>query len=249
VSLSLRADEKGILPDRLIAMLVKTGAVILPARSMMIRSSRRAFDLRLGEIAYRVRQASPVRSHRGSASTNEAARDSLGGRRGAGTGCVYIVPLMESLSLPPDIAASANPKSSDRPARRLHPVIADPHPKDSTALMPATMVRFTPEISPRTSRCWCAKGRVCRSSGFAGPRGADGETLSALHRRGASSIAKPPTFRWRSGRRRSRPASAPTISRLPASAIRRHRIVDRRRQLRHREFWAHPARHDRQPDS
>ena len=28
------------------------------------------------------------------------------------TGCVYIVPLLESLTLPPEVAASANPKSS-----------------------------------------------------------------------------------------------------------------------------------------
>jgi len=37
------------------------------------------------------------------------------------TNCVYIVPLLESLALPPEIVAAANPKKLDRAARRLHP--------------------------------------------------------------------------------------------------------------------------------
>src|SRR5262249_46276230 len=55
VSMNLRADEKGILPDRLIAMLVKTG-VVIPAGALDEDQIQPAsVDLRLGEIAYRVR--------------------------------------------------------------------------------------------------------------------------------------------------------------------------------------------------
>ncbi len=55
MSLSLRADEKGILPDRLIATLVKTG-VVIPAGALDDDQIQPAsIDLRLGEIAYRVR--------------------------------------------------------------------------------------------------------------------------------------------------------------------------------------------------
>ncbi len=41
------------------------------------------------------------------------------------TGCVYIVPLMESLSLPADISATANPKSSTGRLDVFTRVIAD----------------------------------------------------------------------------------------------------------------------------
>ena len=41
------------------------------------------------------------------------------------TGCVYIVPLLESLALPPDIEASANPKSSTGRLDVFTRVIAD----------------------------------------------------------------------------------------------------------------------------
>src|SRR5260370_42597945 len=55
VSLSLRPDERGILPDRLIAALVKTG-VVIPAGALDDDQIQPAsVDLRLGEIAYRVR--------------------------------------------------------------------------------------------------------------------------------------------------------------------------------------------------
>ena len=41
------------------------------------------------------------------------------------TGCVYIVPLLESLALPDDIAAAANPKSSTGRLDVFTRVIAD----------------------------------------------------------------------------------------------------------------------------
>src|SRR5262249_57805971 len=73
-----------------------------------------SLDLRLGGIAYRVR-ASFLPGH-----TTVAERIAqlklhefaLTGGAVLETGCVYIVPLIESLALPADIAAAANPKSS-----------------------------------------------------------------------------------------------------------------------------------------
>ncbi|MCK1978489.1 2'-deoxycytidine 5'-triphosphate deaminase, partial [Jeotgalicoccus huakuii] len=41
------------------------------------------------------------------------------------TGCVYIVPLLESLALSPDLSASANPKSSTGRLDIFTRVIAD----------------------------------------------------------------------------------------------------------------------------
>src|SRR5215467_1316535 len=128
VSLSLRADEKGILPDRLIATLVKTG-VIIPAGALDDDQIQPAsIDLRLGEIAYRVRASflpgpdSTVAERIDELKLHEIM---LGDGAVLETGCVYIVPLMESLSLPPDIAAFANPKSSTGRLDVFTRVIAD----------------------------------------------------------------------------------------------------------------------------
>jgi dCTP deaminase len=128
VSLNLRAEEKGILPDRLIAALVKAG-VLLPASALEDDQIQPAsVDLRLGEIAYRVRASflpgpdSTVGERIDELKLHEIA---LGDGAVLETGCVYIVPLMESLSLPPDIAACANPKSSTGRLDVFTRVIAD----------------------------------------------------------------------------------------------------------------------------
>src|SRR5229473_806729 len=111
VSLSLRADEKGILPDRLIATLVKTGAVIPAGALDEDQIQPASVDLRLGEIAYRVRASflpgpdSTVGERIDELKLHEI---SLGDGAVLETGCVYIVPLMESLCLPPGIGASAS---------------------------------------------------------------------------------------------------------------------------------------------
>ncbi len=107
------------------------GAGILPAqdiRSLIERGNLRAsqpipegnvqpasLDLRLGSVAYRV-QASFLP---GAASTVEdklklLTMTELDLERGAvlEKGCVYIVPLMEELALPPEVTAKANPKST-----------------------------------------------------------------------------------------------------------------------------------------
>src|SRR6202034_1850789 len=55
VSLSLRPDDKGILPDRMILGLIKTGAIIPAAALDEDQVQPASIDLRLGEVAYRVR--------------------------------------------------------------------------------------------------------------------------------------------------------------------------------------------------
>src|SRR6202045_766886 len=128
VSLSLRADDKGILPDRMISTLVEMGAIIPAAEPVEDQIQPASIDLRLGEVAYRVRAGFLP----GPDSTVGEASDELkphelplGGGGGLETGCVYIVPLLESLALPPDIAAAANPKSSTGRLDVFTRVIAD----------------------------------------------------------------------------------------------------------------------------
>ena len=113
--LSLPANETGILPDRMIAALCEAGT-ILPAYPFAPDQVQPAsLDLRLGDVAYRVRASFLPGPH---ASVAERIDDlklheiDLADGAVLETGCVYIVPLIESLALTHDIAASANPKSS-----------------------------------------------------------------------------------------------------------------------------------------
>ncbi|HSM39885.1 MAG TPA: 2'-deoxycytidine 5'-triphosphate deaminase, partial [Afifellaceae bacterium] len=118
----------GILPDRDIETLVATGGIRIAAPLADNQVQPASLDLRLGETAYRVRASFLPGPDR----TVQDKLDHLGLheidlRSGAAleTGCVYIVPLLEALSLPADIAASANPKSSTGRLDIFTRVIAD----------------------------------------------------------------------------------------------------------------------------
>src|SRR5947207_7345013 len=119
--------DKGILPDRMIAALAKAGG-ILPAYEFAPDQIQPAsLDLRLGDIAYRVR-ASFWPGHTTVAERIEHLKlheIALGDGAVLETGCVYIVPLIESLALPPGLAAAANPKSSTGRLDVFTRVIAD----------------------------------------------------------------------------------------------------------------------------
>ena len=109
------AAKDGILPVQAIRALISAGSLAAsePFEAGQIQPA--SVDLRLGPKAYRVR-ASFLPGPGGSVAerledlklhefdlTNGAVLE---------TGCVYVVPLLESLALPGVIAASANPKSS-----------------------------------------------------------------------------------------------------------------------------------------
>src|SRR6478609_4135280 len=106
--------DKGILPDRMIAALAKAGG-ILPAYEFAPDQIQPAsLDLRLGDTAYRVR-ASFLPGHTTVAERIDQLKlheISLSDGSVLETACVYIVPLLEILALPPDTAAATNPKSS-----------------------------------------------------------------------------------------------------------------------------------------
>jgi dCTP deaminase len=128
VPLTFDLAEKGILPDRMIAALAQDGA-ILPAQAFVPDQIQPAsLDLRLGEVAYRVR-ASFLPGPRTTVAEriDELKLHEIVLTDGAvlETGCVYIVPLIESLALPDDVAASANPKSSTGRLDVFTRVIAD----------------------------------------------------------------------------------------------------------------------------
>ncbi|RCL01170.1 MAG: dCTP deaminase [Candidatus Tokpelaia sp. JSC085] len=107
--------SSGILADRNIAALFQDAAFTSAKALDSDQIQPASLDLRLGEKAYRVRSSFMP-------GYNIHVRDKLERlklheidlKEGAvlETGCVYIVPLLESLSLPDCFSALANPKSS-----------------------------------------------------------------------------------------------------------------------------------------
>ncbi|WP_244469183.1 2'-deoxycytidine 5'-triphosphate deaminase [Afipia felis] len=128
MAFSLPANANGILPDRMIAAMEEDG-LILPAFPFVESQIQPAsLDLRLGEVAYRVRASFlPGPDVTVAERIDELKLHEVDLSDGAvlETNCVYIVPLLESLALPPSILASANPKSSTGRLDVFTRVIAD----------------------------------------------------------------------------------------------------------------------------
>lgn len=120
--------RNGILPAQAIRELVADGHLALDTPLGARQLQPASLDLRLGSTAYRVRASflpgpgskvadkiTDLTLHQFDLSTSAVLE----------TGCVYIVPLQESLRLPPDLSASANPKSSTGRLDVFTRVIAD----------------------------------------------------------------------------------------------------------------------------
>ena len=105
----------GVLPDAGLRALIESGALKAspPIDESQIQPA--SLDLRLGNIAYRVR-ASFLAGSQNKVSDRlsefEMHRISLEGGAVLEKGCVYLVPLMERLDLPEGLTAVANAKSS-----------------------------------------------------------------------------------------------------------------------------------------
>ena len=125
--------KNGILPEQAIRALISDGAVIASAPmggedGLPTQIQPASLDLRLGTVAYRMRASFLPGAGR---SVMDAAKDvvmhkiDLSAGAVLETGCVYLVPLQESLNLPKSLAASANPKSSTGRLDVFTRVIAD----------------------------------------------------------------------------------------------------------------------------
>jgi dCTP deaminase len=143
--------DKGILPDRMIAALTQAGGIVPAYDYAADQIQPASLDLRLGKIAYRVR-ASFLPGHTTVAERIEQLKlheFSLTNGAVLETGCVYIVPLLESLALPPDIAAAANPKSSTGRLDVFTRVITD-HARGFDRIEAGYHGPLYAEISPKT---------------------------------------------------------------------------------------------------
>lgn len=152
MALAATSSGNGILPDRMIGALAESGAIRLAAPFASGQVQPASLDLRLGPKAFRVRASflpGPQTTVAQRIKDLELHQIDLTNGAVLETGCVYIVPLMESLSLPKDISATANPKSSTGRLDVFTRVIADrSHGFDQVG--PGYEGPLYAEISPRT---------------------------------------------------------------------------------------------------
>ncbi len=176
--------KQGILPSIQIAEFCRNGQIVLARERDPDQIQPASLDLRLGEKAYRVR-ASFLPGPR------QTVAERLKGlvlhemdlREGTvlETGCVYIVPLMESLNLPKGVAAAANPKSSTGRLDIFTRVITD-YAQEFDNVPEGYAGPLYAEISPRTFPILARQGsRLSQIRFRAGPSQASDELIRALH--------------------------------------------------------------------
>jgi dCTP deaminase len=182
---TLNARE-GILPDSMIAGLAREGAIVAARPFAPDQIQPASLDLRLGAVAYRVRASflpgpgTAVARRIAELKLHEFA---LTGGAVLETGCVYIVPLIERLALPPDIDAASNPKSSTGRLDVFTRVIAD-ETRGFDRVAPGYHGPLYAEISPKTFPVLVREGsRLSQIRFRRGDARLGGEALSALHAR------------------------------------------------------------------
>ena len=184
MALTFRADDKGILPDRMIAALAEAGGIIAGAEFADDQIQPASLDLRLGEIAYRVRASflpGPGATVAERIDDLKLHEITLGDGAVLETGCVYIVPLQESMALPSDIAAAANPKSSTGRLDVFTRVIAD-QTRGFDRIEAGYHGPLYAEISPRTFPVLVREGsRLSQIRFRRGRAELNPEALVALH--------------------------------------------------------------------
>ncbi len=143
---------RGILPAKAIAEYCAMGAIRLERAADPDQIQPASLDLRLGEWAYRVRASflpGPRSTVAGRLKDLVLHRMPLAEGAVLETGCVYIVPLLESLALPGGVAAAANPKSSTGRLDIFTRVITD-FAQEFDTVPEAYEGPLYAEISPRT---------------------------------------------------------------------------------------------------
>lgn len=108
-------SNPGVLPSQTLEEMINRGDITGSPKIIPAQIQPASLDLRLGTVAYRVR-ASFLTGHGARVedrlSEFEMHRVDLTNGAVLEKGCVYVVPLMESLALPDGIQAVANAKSS-----------------------------------------------------------------------------------------------------------------------------------------
>jgi dCTP deaminase len=145
-------DAVGILPAQHILRLVDRREISATKRVEADQVQPASLDLRLGDRAYRVRASflpGPQSTVADRLTTITLHEFDLSASAVLETGCVFIVPLMESRRLPKTVAAAANPKSSTGRLDIFTRVITD-RAREFDAVPAGYEGPLYLEISPRT---------------------------------------------------------------------------------------------------
>ena len=182
--MTAHAAKHGILPANQIAKFCEQGIIVHGPALDHDQIQPASLDLRLGAKAFRVR-ASFLPGPRSTVA--EKLKDlvlhemDLHDGTVLETGCVYIVPLLESLALPRGISAAANPKSSTGRLDIFTRVITD-YAQEFDKVAEAYHGPLYAEISPRTFPILARQGsRLSQIRFRAGQSLANDALIHALH--------------------------------------------------------------------
>jgi dCTP deaminase len=182
--LTFAPPDNGILPDRMITELAAEGGIRAHYPFAPGQIQPASIDLRLGSVAYRVRASFlPGPGTTVAQRINELKLHEFALTSGAvlETGCVYIVPLIERLELPAEIAGSTNPKSSTGRLDVFTRVIAD-ETRGFDRVETGYSGPLYAEISPKTFPILVREGtRLSQLRLRRGEAALSAEALRALH--------------------------------------------------------------------
>ena len=170
----------------MIAALAEDGAIAAARPFAADQIQPASLDLRLGGTAYRVRASflpGPGITVAQRIAELKLHEFPLCAGAVLETGCVYIVPLLETLKLPADIAAATNPKSSTGRLDVFTRVIAD-ETRGFDRVACGYRGPLYAEISPKTFPVLVREGsRLSQMRLHHGDAVLDAETLRSLHAR------------------------------------------------------------------
>ncbi|MCF3933820.1 2'-deoxycytidine 5'-triphosphate deaminase [Acuticoccus sp. M5D2P5] len=228
----------GILPRQAIEALIQKGAIRADTAFVPDQLQPASLDLRLGTKAHRIRASFlPAEGETLASKVAHVTLHTIDLTDGAvlETGCVYLVPLMESLDLPPAIAASTNPKSSTGRLDVFTRVIAD-GVGGFDSVPAGYRGALAVEISPRTFPILARAGsRLSQIRFREGDARLDDAALVALHRETPVAV---PNARIQDGLNLTidlQPAEGPVGYRA-----KRHTAlidIDKRDALKMADFW------------
>ena len=180
------AGKTGVLPAQEIRRLVEAGAIHATPPVTEAQIQPASLDLRLGDTAWRMRAS--FLAGRGKRVAERLAefemhRMDLSAGAVLEKGCVYVVPLAESLALPQGIQAVANAKSSTGRLDLLTRVITD-EGVEFDRVAPGYTGPLYAEICPRSFSVLVRPGMRLNQIRFrAGQSVLDDAELQALHAR------------------------------------------------------------------
>jgi len=179
----MQSGLHGVLPSQSIRSLIADGAILADTPVDPAQIQPASLDLRLGDIAYRVRASFLPGDATVAERLDDFAMHAVDLRAGAvlETGCVYLVPLQERLALPGNVSAAANAKSSTGRLDLFTRLIGD-HATEFDRVDAGYTGPLYAEISPRTFSVLARTGVRLNQIRFrTGEASYSPETLVALH--------------------------------------------------------------------